>query len=324
VRGTIRIGTRRSALARWQSGWVAAELRRSWPRLEVEVVTLRTLGDRDRSTALSALGRAGVFTKEIEDALLDGRCDVAVHSYKDLATRLPEGLILAAVPQRADPRDALVSRSGLGLDDLPAGSVVGSSSLRRRAQLLELRRDLEVRNLRGNVPTRLAAAGLEVEGGRPPAGEPLDAALLALAGMTRLGLADRASEILAPERFLPAPAQGALALEVRADDRRALEAAAALDHWPSRRATAAERAFLAAMEGGCHAPIGALARLEGDELALDGALTQLDGLEAVRGTARGSDPELTGRSLAAELKSRGGERILAETAARLSEEEPGR
>jgi hydroxymethylbilane synthase len=318
--GPLRIGTRRSRLALWQTEWVAARLAERHPGLAVELVPVETLGDRDKATALAGLGRAGVFTKEIEDALLADRCDVAVHSYKDLATRLPAGLVLAAVPERADPRDAVISRSGLPLDRLPAGARVGTSSLRRRAQLLVRRPDLQLTNLRGNVPTRLRAAGIRLDEGKTPTGPPLDATLLALAGLARLGFAEHATEVLDPLEFLPAPAQGALALEVRADDRRARELVGALDHGPTRVATTAERTFLEVLEGGCHVPLGALARLVGDEVRLTGTVCALDGSREVRGDARGTDPREVGARLAAELVDRGASAIIAAVQAALDAE----
>lgn len=311
----IRIGTRRSRLAMWQAEWVAAELQRIHPALEVEIVPIQTLGDRDKATSLAGLGQVGVFTKEIEEALLDRRCDLAVHSYKDLATRLPDGLSLGAVPKRADPRDALVSRSGRSLGELEPGSVVGTSSLRRRALVLLRRPDLSIAGLRGNVPTRLRAIGVEIGEGREPTGDPIDATVMALSGLARLGLDRHASEILPLEEFPPAPAQGALAIEIRSDDGRAASVLAPLDHDPTRRATAAERTFLATMEGGCHVPLGAFARAEGDRLRLRGMVVDLDGTRAVRGELAGSDPVELGRALADELKGRGGDDILARVAA---------
>ena len=196
------IGTRRSALAMWQTDWVAALLRERNPGLRVEVVPIQTLGDRDKATSLVGLGRVGVFTKEIEDALLAGQCDLAVHSYKDLATVLPPGLFIGATMEREDPRDVMVSRSGSVLDDLPPGSVVGTSSLRRRSLVLHRRPDLQVTGLRGNVPTRLRAVGAAVEGGSEPKGDPPDATVMALAGLKRLGLDGHASQILDPS-FAP-------------------------------------------------------------------------------------------------------------------------
>jgi hydroxymethylbilane synthase len=317
----LRIGTRRSRLALWQTEWVAAELRALHPGLEVDIVPVQTLGDRDKATSLAGLGQVGVFTKEIEEALLDDRCDLAVHSYKDLATRLPDGLVLGAVPRRADPRDVLVSRSGRALDDLEPGSVVGTSSIRRRALLLNQRPDLRVAELRGNVPTRLRAVGVALDDGRAPSGERLDATLMALAGLVRLGLDRFATQILPVDRFLPAPAQGALALQIRGDDPEVAALLAPLDHPSTRRATAAERAFLAAMEGGCHVPLGALADADGGAVRLRGAIVHPAGERSVEGVRTGDDPLEVGRGLAAELRRRGADEILAllETASAIAE-----
>jgi len=317
--GRLRIGTRRSRLALWQTDWVAAELRRLNPGLEVEVVPVQTLGDRDKATSLVGLGRVGVFTKEIEEALLDRRCDLAVHSFKDLATRLPDGLILGAVPRRADPRDVFVSRSGRTLAEIEPGAVVGTSSLRRRALVLHRRPDLRVRGLRGNVPTRLRAVGVDLEEGKAPSGEPIDATVMALAGLARLGLDRHASEILDIAEFLPAPAQGALAIQIRADDERAAAALAPLDDRPTRLTTEAERAFLATMEGGCHVPLGAFAELDGSALRLRGIVVDPDGGAAVGGERSGTDPTEVGRALAEELRGRGADVILE----RLAEESVG-
>jgi hydroxymethylbilane synthase len=314
--GAFRIGTRRSRLARWQADWVAGALRAAHPGLAVEVIGLETLGDRDKSTSLAGLGRVGVFTKEIEDALLHGRCDLAVHSFKDLATRMPDGLVLGAVPKRADPRDALVSRPGLGFDGLPPGALVGTSSLRRRSLLLLRRPDLRVVGLRGNVPTRLRAAGIDIADGRAPEGPPLDATVMALAGLARLGFEGHAGEVLEPAFFPPAPAQGALALQIRAGDDRARELVAVLDHEPSRRAVTAERTFLATLEGGCHVPVGALAEVRGVEVRLFGMVVEPDGSRAVEGELAGADPAELGRGLAMELKRRGADGILSRLAAR--------
>jgi len=255
-----------------------------------------------------------VFTKEIEEALLDGRCDLAVHSFKDLATAMPAGLIVGAVPERADPRDVLVSRRGSLFRDLEPGALVGTSSPRRRALLLHLRPDLRVRDLRGNVPTRLRAVGVDIDEGRDPRDPPLDAAVMALAGLQRLGFQRHAGEILAPDRFPPAPAQGALAVQIREDDARTGELAALIDHRPSRRAVTAERALLAAMEGGCHLPLGALAEIRGDDLRLFGMIVSPDGGRAVAGVRGGPDPLEVGQGLASELKRNGADEILARLA----------
>lgn len=307
---TVRIGTRGSLLARWQAQHVCNLLQARHPGLTIEVVVIRTLGDHDRATPLAQLGGTGVFTKEIESALLDDRCDLAVHSLKDLPTALAPEFMLAAVLPREDPRDALIAPGSSGLDTLPEGATVGTSSLRRRSQLLALRPDLQLADLRGNLPTRLRAVGCPVTGGARPQ-EPLDATLLALAGLRRLGLDLHVTEILDPDRFLPAPAQGAIGVEIRAGDGATPRLVAAIDDRPSRRATMAERAFLNAFEGGCKVPIGALARTEQTDLDLEVVVGDLDGRRQLRDRARGRDPVALGNQLAARIRARGGDAILA-------------
>lgn len=309
MKRTIRIGTRKSRLAVWQAQRVAYLLQENSPGLDVEVVGMATLGDRDKATSLVGLGRVGVFTKEIEDALLDGRCDIAVHSFKDLATSLPDGLTIGAILEREDPRDVLISRDGRELSRLLPGTRIGTSSLRRRAQLMHLRPDLEIVDLRGNVQTRLRAAGVQIDEGTEPAGEPIDATVMALAGLKRLGLDRYATETLDSDRFIPAPAQGAVAVEIRSDDK-IVEFLSTLDHEETRLVTTAERTFLGVMEGGCHVPLGAIATVEDDGIHLTGVVLSLDGKQVVRGDSAGGDPKEVGELLARELLSRGAEKIL--------------
>lgn len=315
----IRIGTRRSKLAMWQAEHVAEILRRSHSSLGVEVVPIRTLGDRDRSSALASLGRTGVFTKELEEALTDGRCDAAVHSMKDLPTRLTAGLSLGAVLERADPRDALITRGGVPFSELRRGAVVGTSSLRRRAQILALRGDLEIRDLRGNVPTRLAAVGVVLDDGDVPPASGLDATILALAGLRRLGVAEHVTETLDPDRMLPAPRQGAIAVEIRAEDAETAELLMPLDHGPTRRVTAAESEFLERLGGWCHIPVGGLAEIAGGEIRMRGVVADTDGRTVLRGEASGGDPRRVGAELADDLKGRGAGEILQ----RVLREHPG-
>ena len=258
----VRIATRRSPLARAQAGLVADLLVDANPGLRIEFELVETTGDRDRSRAIEALGERGVFTRGVQAALVDGRADVAVHSYKDLPTAPLAGLRIAAVPVRADPRDALVSHSGVDLAELAEGAAVGTGSARRSAQVLAVRPDLNVQPLRGNVGTRV---------GRVQAGE-LDAAVLALAGLERAGLAGAIAAILEPPEFLPAPAQGALAVEVRADRPDVERLVERIDDAASRAAVTAERAFLRALRGGCNAPVGALAVAKGAELTMTAGL----------------------------------------------------
>ncbi len=313
MKKTIRIGTRKSRLAVWQAQRVAYLLRENSPGLDVEVVGIATLGDRDKSTSLVGLGQVGVFTKEIEDALLDGRCDIAVHSFKDLATGLPDGLTIGAILEREDPRDVLISRDGRNLGRLLPGARIGTSSLRRRALLMHLRPDLEIVDLRGNVPTRLRAAGAQIDEGNEPTGEPIDGTVMALAGLKRLELDEYATEILPLDRFPPAPAQGAVVVEIRSDDEIA-KILSALDHEKTRLVTTAERTFLRVMEGGCHIPLGAIATAEDDGIHLRGVVLSLDGKQVVRGEAAGEDPKEVGELLARELLANGAEKILSAVA----------
>ncbi|HZI97547.1 MAG TPA: hydroxymethylbilane synthase [Actinomycetales bacterium] len=292
--GVLRLGTRRSALARTQSEWVAAALRAATGRA-VELVEVTTHGDTS-SAPLAQIGGTGVFVSALRDALVEGRVDVAVHSLKDLPTATAEGLVLAAVPVREDPRDVLVARDGMGVDDLPAGARVGTGSPRRVAQLRALRVDLDVVDVRGNVDTRLSRV----------ADGTLDAVVLARAGLVRLGRADQATEVIDVDRVLPAPGQGALAVECRAGDA-AAEACRVLDDATTRACVAAERALLAALEAGCTAPVGALATLRGDALSLTGVVAALDGSRVLRRSLDGTADHAVdcGLALAAELLTDG-------------------
>jgi hydroxymethylbilane synthase len=318
---TIRIGTRGSRLARWQAEWVADRLRGHHPGLSVELIEIKTQGDRDRNTPLAAMasGGTGLFTKEIQRAVADGSVDVAVHSLKDLPTQGAAGLVLAAVPEREDVADALIAPTYRTLDALPVGAKVGTSSPRRRAQLLYHRPDLEVGTLRGNVETRLNQA-LD---GR------LDAVVLAWAGLKRLGLDGHVTYRLEPPEFLPAVGQGALGIECRRDDADVLAILQALDDPATHRAVRAERAALAELEGGCIIPMAAWARdVEGLEgggasegrpddtgpaLAIDAVVLDPDGRERVVVSLRGprDDPDGLGRRAAQVLRDRGAEPLLA-------------
>lgn len=293
----LRLGTRGSPLALWQANHVAERLRPLAPGRAVELVLIETEGDRVRDRALSQIGGDGLFTKEIQNALLDGRADVAVHSLKDLPTIVVPELVLGAVPQRGPVGDALVSRRWSRFGDLPRGAVVATSSLRRRSQLLYQRPDLRVQDLRGNVETRLRK--LDEQG--------LDAILLAEAGLHRLGLQGHITEILDRSWMLPAVGQGALGLECRRDDPATRHLLEALDHPPTRAAVLAERAFLSGLGGGCLVPIGALAEVSGDVLHLRGCVLSGNGARRDAGEVRGpaSDPEALGRELAHRVKASG-------------------
>jgi hydroxymethylbilane synthase len=303
----LRAGTRSSRLAVWQTELVATGLRQAWPGLAVERVLITTLGDRISDVPLPRIGDKGIFTRELEDALRAGTIDLAVHSLKDLPTDVPRGLTIGAVLQRADPRDALVAAAPVSFDALQAGARVGTSSLRRRAQLLARRPDLDVRDLRGNVPTRVD---------KVLAGD-LDAAVLAVAGLTRLGLSAHIAEVLGTDLMLPAPGQGALAVEIRADDERTGALVALLDDSDTRLATTAERSLLAELEGGCQAPVGALATFTSSGvMRLEGLVIDLDGHDAVRRvveapvTDRAAASAL-GQAVAAGLRASGAHAILA-------------
>jgi hydroxymethylbilane synthase len=303
---TLRIGTRGSKLALWQAEYIRSRLLREC-EMKSELVIIKTAGDQFASAAIPDVGGKGIFIKEIEDALLAGRVDLAVHSMKDVPTETPRGLSFPAIIKREDPRDCLVSRSGAVLAELPAGARVGTSSLRRQAQLRYIRGDLQIVNLRGNVDTRLR---------KLDAGE-VDAIILARAGLDRLGLSGRITETLAPEVMLSAVGQGALALEVREnrareDDARTLEALARLDDAETRAAVTTERALLAELEGGCQVPLGAWARIEDGTLRMDARVLAADGSECIERHASGSpaDAEKIGRKLARELLDAGADRLL--------------
>ena len=304
----LRLGTRGSPLALCQSRQIAAELERRGAH--VEIVQIRTTGDVVTGSLLAAGGK-GLFVKEIEAALLAGGIDVAVHSLKDMPAVVPSGLVLVATPPREDPRDVLVSRGGDGLAGLAAGACVGTSSLRRRAQLLARRRDVTAIAIRGNVGTRL----------RKLADGEVDALLLAAAGLRRLGLAPAGMIALPPEDFVPAVGQGALALEARADDAAACAALRVLDHAPSAAAVAAERAFLIAIGGDCQTPLAAHARVTGQELTLRAMVSEVDGSNVLEDVIAGAAVDATalGARLARTLLARGAAAIIARARAALGD-----
>jgi hydroxymethylbilane synthase len=300
----LRIGTRGSMLALWQAEWVKSQLLAAHAGLTVELVTIKTMGDKILDVPLAKVGGKGLFVKEIEEALLEGRTDLAVHSVKDMPALLPAGLHLAAMPPREDPRDALISRNGNGLNQLPNEARVGTSSLRRAAQLLHLRPDLHIEPLRGNVDTRLRK--LETEG--------FDAIVLAAAGLKRMGLSHVISEYLAPEQILPAVGQGALGIETRIEDDFTNPVVASLAHQPTMTEVSAERAFLRRLEGGCQVPIGAHAIMAGGEVVLTGMVADLVGRRLIRKEMRGEPQyvEVMGERLAEAVLESGGAEILGE------------
>ena len=300
MKTTLRIGSRGSQLALWQANHVAGLLRSRG--LQVEIETIRTTGDKITEVSLAKVGTKGMFTKEIEEALADRRVDLAVHSLKDLPTDVPKGFKIAAVLKREDARDALVSPRFARLADLPQGARVGTSSLRREAQLRAMRRDLKVEPLRGNVDTRLR---------KLEAGE-FDAIILAAAGVRRLGREDVVREFLAVEQMCPAAGQGALAVEVREGDQQMMQAIGFLDNAASRSTTECERALLRTLGGGCQVPIGAYAELSGEALQLRAVVASPDGSNVIRESLRGSDPDSLGLAVGEALLRQGAQKILDE------------
>jgi hydroxymethylbilane synthase len=298
----LRIATRKSQLALWQAEHVSALLRAAHAGLEVLLVPMVTQGDRIQDRSLAAIGGKGLFIKELEVALEEHRADIAVHSMKDLPGDLPEGLMIAAVLERADARDALLCPSAARLDDLPRGARVGTSSLRRQAQLLAARPDLRIEALRGNVDTRLR---------KLDTGE-MDAIVLACAGLIRLGLEARITARLDPKISLPAVAQGVIGIECRGADARTRELVAALDHRVTRIAMDAEREFAHRLGGSCQSPIAAHARLEGQRLILDGLVAEPDGSRLLRDTLSGGidEPAAVGRRLAERILDAGAGPLL--------------
>jgi len=298
----IVVGTRGSLLALTQTRWTVERLKENWPETEFKIKTIQTKGDRGADPR-----EQNIFVGELEDALRRGEIDIAVHSLKDLPTTQPEGLQIAGVPRRVDPRDVFVGRNGVvKLADLPSGARVGTSSVRRRAQLLAWRDDLEIVPLRGNIDTRL----------KKLVSEDLDGIILAAAGLLRLDMRNRIGEFVDPEVLLPSPGQGALALEVRAGDDMADELAYSLNHAQTRARVLAERGFLHGLGAGCLAPVGALARIEDDLLILDAALFSLDGKTLIRGEIEGDPAEAweLGLEMAADVLKEGGREILEEVA----------
>jgi len=301
----LRIGTRGSTLALWQAGWVKTQLESLWPGLRVELVPIKTSGDKIQDVSLAQVGGKGLFVKEIEEALLSGTIDLAVHSVKDLPGELPNGLTLSAISERADPRDVLITRHGETLAELPMGTRVGTSSLRRQALLLHFNPGLRIEMLRGNVDTRLRKQRMGV----------VDATVLAAAGLKRLGLAPEHSQILDEQAFLPAIGQGALGIETRVDDE-AVTLVRPLHHEATALAVSAERAFLGRMGGSCRTPLAAKGvALEGT-VHLAALVASPDGRRVIRGEHEGPIDmvEQVGAALAERLLAQGGKEILEELA----------
>jgi hydroxymethylbilane synthase len=293
--------TRPSALARWQTQWVMNALKNIHGDLDCEEKIITTQGDRVLDKPLPEIGGKGLFTQELESELLLGTVHCAVHSLKDLPVENPPGLTVGCIPVRAEARDALISKNGYTLATLPEGASVGTSSLRRAAQVLALRPDVQIESLRGNVDTRLRKA---MDG-------QYDAIILAGAGLTRLGLEDHVTEWLSLDVMLPAPGQGALAVQCRAEDQTTLDLLAALEDDPTRRAVTAERAFLSGLGGGCSVPVAAYARIISDELRLTGLVISEDGKKIVKVTGQGTEPFQLGNDLAQGAITQGANEILA-------------
>lgn len=302
--GTLRIGTRSSALALWQAHWVRQRLEGAHAGLRVELVEIQTKGDKILDAPLSRIGDKGLFTREIERALLEGEIDLAVHSLKDLPTTLPQGLMLGAVSEREDPRDALVSKGAASLDELPRGGTVATGSLRRRAQLLHMRPDLLVVDIRGNVQTRL----------RKFDESDWDGMIMARAGLVRLGLEERIACDLTQAEMLSAVSQGALGLEIREGDTATAGWIAPIECAETRAVTTAERAFLHTLEGGCQVPVAALGQMVEGWLELDGLVVSLDGRCYLRARTRGpvGEAQRIGTDLADVLLADGAEEVLRE------------
>lgn len=298
----IVIGTRDSALAMWQTNWVADNLKRLNPEYTFKIVSMKTQGDKILDVALAKIGDKGLFTKELEVAMLNREIDLAVHSMKDLPTVLPEGLVIGAICERFDPRDVLVARNGMTLADMPQGAKIGTSSLRRCAQLLNYRPDFNLVDLRGNLNTRMAKLDREN----------MDGIILAAAGIERLGWGDRITERIPFEVSLPAVGQGSIGIEIRGEDEEVFNVVQKLNHPASEFSIKAERAMLKKLEGGCQIPIGALGLVEEGRLTLQGLVAGLDGKELIRDSVSGKAEEAAalGQDLADKLIAMGADRIL--------------
>lgn len=301
----IRIGTRRSKLALWQSNWVKKQIEKNFPEVEVELVEISTKGDKILDVPLAKIGDKGLFTKEIEDAMLDGKVDIAVHSLKDVPSQLPEGLELIAYSKREDPRDALLSCGRYTLNTIPEGAVVGTSSLRRKSQLKILRADLRIEDLRGNVDTRIK----KLKNGQ------YDAIILAAAGVKRLGFKNEIDEIISPDRMIPSVSQGILGIEGRENDERTKEIVRkAINSKESEVAASIERAFLKTVEGGCQVPLGCYAEVKGNSVHVRAFIADLIGkiFHKEEGVFPLNNPENIGIGMAERLLAAGGKRILDE------------
>lgn len=301
---SLIIGTRGSQLALWQSNWVRSEIEKKFPGTMVTLEIIKTKGDRILDVPLAMVGGKGLFVKEIEDALLEKRVDIAVHSMKDMPAEIPEGLCIAAIPERENPLDVLVSKNGLKINELPKGAKIGTSSLRRMSQISAIRPDFEIVSLRGNLDTRIK---------KLEAGE-FDAIILAAAGVHRLGLSSKITQYIDSEIMLPASGQGALCIETRVNDPKTSAIVKSLDHATTAVAVIAERAFLHRLEGGCQVPIAAHAKVNGDFVEMEGLVADISGRTVFRSAVSGKTDDAAdlGRRLAEILLEKGAKKILDE------------
>ena len=300
----IRIGTRKSKLALWQANYVASQLKKHFPDIEVELVKITTKGDKILDVPLAKVGGKGLFVKEIEEAMLRNEIDIAVHSLKDVPTYFPEGLGLVAITEREDPRDAFLSVKYSSIEEMPEGAVLGTSSLRRKAQILEKRKDLVIKDLRGNVDTRIR----KLEEGQ------YDGIILAYAGLKRLGLENKVKQIFEPDYMIPAVAQGFLGIEARLDDEETKRVVSVLNHRESELRAKAERAFLKTLEGGCQVPLAGYAEMIDGVLKITGFVSDLEGKRVFKDTVEGKpeDAESLGETLANKLLEAGAKEVLEE------------
>ncbi|EHQ88377.1 hydroxymethylbilane synthase [Desulfosporosinus youngiae] len=298
----IRIGTRDSQLAMWQAEWVQSQLTKLYPDLNFELVSMKTKGDKILDVPLSKIGDKGLFTKELEQGLLNDELDMAVHSLKDMPTLLPPGLIISAFCEREEPRDVFLSKNGVRIEDLPSGAIIGTSSLRRKSQLKHYRPDLSFMDLRGNLQTRW----------RKLQESDMAGIVLAAAGVKRLGWEERITQILPEDIMLSAVGQGSIAVEI--DEKRSdiAELLSRLNHTPTEQAVHAERTLMRKLEGGCQVPIGALGQVADGQIVLRGMVASLDGLRLIKAEAKGTDPETVGIEVADRLIDLGAASILAE------------
>ena len=300
----IRIGTRKSKLALWQANYVASQLKKHFPDIEIELVKITTKGDKILDVPLAKVGGKGLFVKEIEEAMLRNEIDIAVHSLKDVPTYFPEGLGLVAITEREDPRDAFLSVKYSSIEEMPEGAVLGTSSLRRKAQILEKRKDLVIKDLRGNVDTRIR----KLEEGQ------YDGIILAYAGLKRLGLENKVKQIFEPDYMIPAVAQGFLGIEARLDDEETKRIVSVLNHRESELRAKAERAFLKTLEGGCQVPLAGYAEIIDGVLKITGFVSDLEGKRVFKDTVEGNpeDAESLGETLANRLLEAGAKEVLEE------------